>query len=343
MDAIGGGVLVAVAAALWIAYLLPTWLRRRQYLDTERNAVRLQQTLRILAETAETPETVRVAATAREVAAQQRILAEREETARLAAETAEQLAIAERIAAEEAAAAARARAAQAQALATQPITVVADAPAPAFEASGAAARTARRSVRRRRVLCSFVLLVSFVLAVAGVIGLASGWSPLVAAAGGVGVVAAFTALVVLARRMPAAAGAPTVVARPDVDVEAFEPVEVEAEAAEASEHGWTPQPLPKPLHLSRGTIAAAAMASVEAAEQLRRAAVEAELAERAARIAPPVPRIAPKPVDEPVASADPAASMPVEADRYAAMGVVGDTAPGFDSLDAVLRRRRQSA
>src|SRR5215207_3682302 len=69
MDVIGGGVLVAAAAALWIAYLLPTWLRRRQYLATERNAVRLQQTLRILAETAETPEAVRVEATAREVAA----------------------------------------------------------------------------------------------------------------------------------------------------------------------------------------------------------------------------------------------------------------------------------
>jgi hypothetical protein len=74
MDVIGGGVLVAAAAALWIAYLLPTWLRRRQYLATERNAVRLQQTLRILAETAETPQAVRVEATAREVVTQQRIL-----------------------------------------------------------------------------------------------------------------------------------------------------------------------------------------------------------------------------------------------------------------------------
>ena len=92
MDVIGGGVLVAAAAALWIAYLLPSWLRRRQYLATERNAVRLQQTLRILAETAETPEAVRVEATAREVAAQQRILHEHEQAARLAAEAAENLA-----------------------------------------------------------------------------------------------------------------------------------------------------------------------------------------------------------------------------------------------------------
>src|SRR6478736_3564775 len=110
MDAIGGGVLVAVAAALWVAYLLPTWFRRGQYLATERNAVRLQQTLRILAETAETPEEVRVEATARDVAVQQRILAQRSEQARLEAEAAEQLAIAERAAAEQRAAAARAKA-----------------------------------------------------------------------------------------------------------------------------------------------------------------------------------------------------------------------------------------
>ena len=45
MDVIGGGVLVAAAAALWIAYLLPSWLRRRQYLATERNAVRLPAAL----------------------------------------------------------------------------------------------------------------------------------------------------------------------------------------------------------------------------------------------------------------------------------------------------------
>ena len=107
MDVIGGGLLVAVAALLWIAYLLPSWLRRRQYLATERNAVRLQQTLRILAETAETPEAVRVEATAREVAAQQRILHQHEAAARLAAEAAEHLAIAERRAAEDAVAAAR--------------------------------------------------------------------------------------------------------------------------------------------------------------------------------------------------------------------------------------------
>src|SRR6185436_16410966 len=57
-DALGGGVLVAAAAVLWLAYLLPTWLHRRQYVTSERNAVRLQQTLRVLAETAEAPRVI---------------------------------------------------------------------------------------------------------------------------------------------------------------------------------------------------------------------------------------------------------------------------------------------
>src|SRR5687767_12748692 len=120
MDVIGGGLLVAVAALLWITYLLPSWLRRRQYLATERNAVRLQQTLRILAETAETPEPVRIEATAREVAAQQRILHQQEEAARLSAKAAEHRAVVERRAAEEAEEAARELAAAA--LASGPVT-----------------------------------------------------------------------------------------------------------------------------------------------------------------------------------------------------------------------------
>ncbi|ERK70130.1 hypothetical protein N136_03526, partial [Leifsonia aquatica ATCC 14665] len=73
-DVMGGGVVVAIAAVLWLAYLIPVWLRRREYVATERNAVRLQQTLRILAETSELPDEVRMEATARTVAEQQRVL-----------------------------------------------------------------------------------------------------------------------------------------------------------------------------------------------------------------------------------------------------------------------------
>ncbi len=59
LTGLGGGIMLAIAAVLWLVYLLPTWLRRREYLATERNAVRLQQTIRVLAETAEIPAPVR--------------------------------------------------------------------------------------------------------------------------------------------------------------------------------------------------------------------------------------------------------------------------------------------
>lgn len=70
MDGTGAGtaIMLAIAAVLWFLYLVPTWLRRREYLATERTATRLQQTIRVLAETAEVPDPVRIAATAREAA-----------------------------------------------------------------------------------------------------------------------------------------------------------------------------------------------------------------------------------------------------------------------------------
>jgi hypothetical protein len=76
MDLSGGGtaIMLAVAAALWFLYLVPTWVRRREYLATERTATRLQQTMRVLAETAEIPDSVRIAATAREAAKAERVL-----------------------------------------------------------------------------------------------------------------------------------------------------------------------------------------------------------------------------------------------------------------------------
>lgn len=73
-DWLGGGIIVAIAAGLWLIYLLPTWFKRNEYLATERNVVRLQQTLRILAETSEVPDEVRVEANARGVIEQQRLL-----------------------------------------------------------------------------------------------------------------------------------------------------------------------------------------------------------------------------------------------------------------------------
>jgi len=342
MDVIGGGVLVAAAAALWIVYLLPTWLHRRQYLATERNAVRLQQTLRILAETAETPEAVRVEATAREVVTQQRILHQHEAAARLAAEAAEHLAIAERRAAEGVADAARELAASVQAPVTEPIPVVAAVPA---TASAVDAARARRSLRRRRALCSLFLLVSLLTVVVGLVAAAFGATLLIAGGGVIGVVAAFAGLVRLARvRVPRITAAPIAVP----DAAPFEPIEL-AESV-PDEHGWTPQPLPRPLHLSRGTIAAMAMASIEEAAELKRAAADAEVARRVERLEPVVPTIAPaaatsatQPAARSGSSSSASDRRPTEAaSPYARMGIVDEAGPAFGDLDAVLRRRRQA-
>jgi hypothetical protein len=74
VDGFGSSIVIALAALLWLAYLVPTWFRRREYLATERKALRLQQTLRIMAETAELPEQVRAETSARSAAAQEKLL-----------------------------------------------------------------------------------------------------------------------------------------------------------------------------------------------------------------------------------------------------------------------------
>ncbi|MFC7789130.1 hypothetical protein ACU045_09115 [Microbacterium sp. MAHUQ-60] len=70
---LSGGVIVLVAVLLWALYFMPTWRGRHQYYAAERNAVRLNQALRVLAETSETPEEVRLELTARTALQQQRL------------------------------------------------------------------------------------------------------------------------------------------------------------------------------------------------------------------------------------------------------------------------------
>lgn len=335
MDGIGGGILVAVAAALWAVYLLPTWLRRRQYLATERNAVRLQQTLRILAETAETPEEVRVEATAREVASQQRILRQKEQTAKLAAASEERLALAERRVAEQTAKTNEYQAREAERAAER---AAVDAEKRADAASAAAKPTKRPSRRRLRALCSLVLLGGLITIVVGLVSLAFGASAFISLAGvGIGA-AAFGGLAVLAPRRPA----PVEVAAPAAPVEAqpFEPVQF-AEPT-AAPNSWTPRALPQPLHLSQGTIAAAAMSSIEAAEKLRRAAAAEALERRARELQPELPTLRAKTPAESNRGAEAHTDTRADAreNPYARMGIVDDTTGGFDDLDTVLRRRR---
>lgn len=82
---LSGGVIVLVAVLLWMLYLLPSWRGRFQYNAAERNAVRLNQALRVLAETSETPGEVHFELNARTALAQQK-LAKRMQSEREAAE-----------------------------------------------------------------------------------------------------------------------------------------------------------------------------------------------------------------------------------------------------------------
>ncbi|TFD29264.1 hypothetical protein [Cryobacterium lyxosi] len=308
-EALGGGVMVAVAAVLWVAYLMPTWSRRKQFQATERNAVRLQQTLRILAETAEVPQQVRLEANARTVAEQQRVLARAEQSERAEAQAKADAASDVRRAAAAVAAAAAPR------LPESPVKKL-------------------RRLRRFRRVVSLILLTGFVLAMSGIVpALAGSFSALVG--GGVVMVAAFGILERLATVARSArivrVEAPVALSVPIRQT--FEPVQLEKTPVAAAT--WTPQPVPRALHLSRGSIAQTAMASVEAANQLRRAAAEAEVARRAAALAEEANRVV-TPIARPVVAAT-AAAVP---NRFASMGIVGETIPGMTDLDAVLRRRR---
>lgn len=82
---LSGGVIVLVSALLWLLYFLPIWRGNHQYNAAERNAVRLNQALRVLAETSETPEEVKLELSARTAYHQQK-LARRVQSEREAAE-----------------------------------------------------------------------------------------------------------------------------------------------------------------------------------------------------------------------------------------------------------------
>ncbi|QHC63649.1 hypothetical protein EDF54_1019 [Rathayibacter sp. PhB93] len=317
-DWLGGGVVWALAAVLWVAYLIPAWMRRRSFYATERNAVRLQQTLRILAETAEVPEHVRAEATAREVALQQRTL-RATETKQRAEEKAQAMELAQ---AEKAAREALRRAAASTRQST---------------------RTAPGAMRWRQG-AALTVLIGLVVALVGLVMLPFGGAGVVPLVGVLLLAAGLGTLILLApgrqrSAAPAAVSTSTAeVARRRAEVFEAELAEEDAapeeEAAAAEETRWTPQPLPKPLYLSRGTVAASAMASIDAVERLRAAAADAEIAQRAAAAAPEVAPIRSPRATGPV----PVPEAPRPSSRFASMGVV----EGVDAidLDQALQRRR---
>jgi hypothetical protein len=306
MDLSGGlssGAMLALAAGLWLVYLIPTWLRRREYLATERNAVRLQQTLRILAESAEMPIEVRAEANAKSVAAFQRSLLQQEQLADAVTRARD---------------AAAARTAGRQLAQAQP----------ALAAVVNSRTLASRRLRRTRAVTSAVFFVSVIaLAVQLVLLVSTGMSagaPAVLAFGAVGSVTSFAMLGRLASisRARTAALVQQPVAR-TTKRSAPAPRQAPAPVAEKQ---WTPVPLPKPLYLSRPAPEPVVIVADEVAAELREAAAAAERARRAAEAAPVA---VPIPITRP--------------SRFAAMGIVDENAVATPDLDAVLRRRRTAS
>lgn len=250
--------MLAIAALLWFVYFVPTWMRRREYLATERTATRLQQTMRVMAETSEIPTEVRVAATAREVARQERIL--RAEQRRADASALRQ---------------AVERSAVVRAAAREPVGA-------SVPLSGDLLR--RRRMRRTRsiaalslVAATLVTLVQIWLILTTGIGMGA-WLVLA------GSVVVGTTAIAIQRRL-AAIAAP--IAATSVSARSRTAVQVPVMSARPAPTSWTPVATPKPLYLS-SPAPEHAVVHRDLRQALRDAAADAERNLRAAQAAPEV-------------------------------------------------------
>lgn len=266
---LSGGVIVLVAMLLWALYFMPSWRGRHQYNAAERNAVRLNQALRVLAETSETPEEVRLELNTRTALAQQK-LAKRVQAEKADAEL-------ERLRQELAA--------------TRRDPAVRQA----------------RARRRVRLLATATLVVAATLVGLGVWQFIAvgGW--LLAAGGavlgalGVLVLARMAAVAARAgQRMRVDAAAPTGASRSSQTL---------GEQIAAHEKAqWTPRPLPQPMVAVAGSRAQAARAQIDAQDERRRAQRQAELRRRAEELAPAPPTLPRAGEADPATVTAPAAS-----------------------------------
>jgi len=323
-DAFSGGLALAIAAGLWFIYLLPTWLKRREYLASERNALRLQQTLRIMAETTEVPQQFSTEISARGVAEQQRRLRrqiQKEDAMAKARDAAEERQMKAQIALSK-------KVAEAEQAALAERDVMRLAPA----ARGNAVQSER--LRRSKLIST---LVSAIALIVGFVALfLSAW---VLAILGVVVLGAGVVLLRNINRTEARLSAPAIVTRAHGDRPLIDHQTL-VQAHQTVSKGWVPTEVPKPLYLSRPVVDSAALASMRAdasrdaarkAAELQEASRRSEQALREAQST--VPAIVPVPESVEEAPATPS--------RFAGMGYVdAATQNDMPSIDEVLRRRR---
>lgn len=328
----GGGLIFVVAALLWVAVLVPSWVRRREFKTAEQNALRLQRTLRVLAETAEVPTEVRVEATAREALAQERLLrtAQRQQEAERNAELSE----------------ARTRQIHAEMRAQQMKRKQA--------ALMRSAKLRRPVVRRIRSLAALVLVLAVAATLVGAGTLIAGLGPALLLGAVAAVAVALGVLVLLA---------PGRVRHVEIDAEQIAPARETRVAVEAV--ATTTVDRRAEMHAA---AQAAAAARIERARALARARAEGAAGARGSsslknqpesillehgnetsttpsataresRAARPEAQAAParRPAS---AQARALAAEIAASERLRQMGVVGDTSDGALDLDAVLRSRR---
>ena len=273
-----GGIMVVLAAGLWLVYLMPTWFKRREYAALEKTNIRRQQALRVLEETAPVPVAERVAA----IVSPNGQVADRDKLAE---------------------AIRRSRDAQAARVASRQYAEEVAAPA---QSPAAKARVARR-LRRTRAGASLLLIAAFVTIVVQVFlmvstGIAAGAFTVLGFAAVAGIVsfAALGRLATIARRRASVEVVVPVRAQP-VRARVVE----EREAAHPPVATWTPVAVPRPLYLSRSEAAPVA-STVDPVEVLRAAALASD---RALRDAPEAPEVSPITKPAPPAPASPWAGM----------------------------------
>lgn len=340
---LGGGVIFVVAALLWGAVLVPSWMRRREFRAAEKNALRLQRTLRVLAEANEVPQEVRLEATAREALAHEKMLrsAQRRQDAERDAALAE--AEAEQVRAEIRAQQMRRKQAAAQ-----------------------------RSAKVRRPIARRVRATAALGALLGVVGMLVGTGFAVAGSGAgmlVGALALFAAssgaLVLLApgrsrvhtipaEQMTTAIATAVVESAPQPEPEVDPTV---AAAAHAEAQRAAAERIERARALARARAERPAqkvnqtdsMLLREVRQQLAQSAAEASPARAAASAAAEEhQRQQERARDEErqraaVRAREVQAQRDAASDRLRRMGVVGDTADGLPDLDAALRRRRNAS
>jgi hypothetical protein len=292
-DFLGGGLVFAIAAVLWIAYLIPSWLRRRNFLATEQNTARLQQTIRVLVESEDAPAVIRADVSARGVHEQHKALRDAEAKARSAMQ----------------------------------VQIQAEALAALDPAQVAALSRHRR--RTQRLIAFIILVVSILTAAAGGTLVEYTGSTVLLFVGIGSVVISLLGLIVLAAK-------PRVRVAASARTSAGEFVDYAPLTATPS-RAWTPQPMPRPLHLEPGSLARATVDSADVASRLRRAAQEEALRdrlERAAEISSERRLVEHVEKSVPV---QPAAVVP--GDVLADIAQMGEQATGVLNLDELYRRR----